>query len=149
MATKAPDHTMTEPNFASAEYAEQWCRGKRLRGETSVAATEMMLDLAKIQLGDHVLELAAGTGDLAVMTARRVGPSGHVLATDISANMLNLAAEAAREAGLPMWRHASWSGESRCCARFFRCGAVSVRCHAFFQPSQGAGRCLQRAKACQ
>jgi protein-L-isoaspartate O-methyltransferase len=100
MATKAPDHTMTEPNFASAEYAEQWCRGKRLRGETSVAATEMMLDLAKIQLGDHVLELAAGTGDLAVMTARRVGPSGHVLATDISANMLNLAAEAVREAGL-------------------------------------------------
>ena len=60
MATKAPDQTMKEPNFASAEYAEQWRRGKRLRGETSVAVTEMMLDLANIQLGDHVLELAAG-----------------------------------------------------------------------------------------
>lgn len=99
MATKAPDQTMKEPNFASAEYAEQWRRGKRLRGETSVAVTEMMLDLANIQLGDHVLELAAGMGDLAVMTARRVGLDGFLLATDISTSMLNLAAEAAREAG--------------------------------------------------
>ena len=99
MATKASDETMTGPNFASAEYAEQWQRGKRMRGEVFAALTEMMLDLANIQLGDRVLELAAGMGDLAVMTARRVGPNGHVLATDISANMLNLAAETVREAG--------------------------------------------------
>jgi ubiquinone/menaquinone biosynthesis C-methylase UbiE len=38
-------------------------------------------------------------GDLAVMSARRVGPNGYVLATDISANMLDLAVETAREAG--------------------------------------------------
>jgi ubiquinone/menaquinone biosynthesis C-methylase UbiE len=98
MATKAPDPT-TGPNFASPEYAEQWRRGKRLRGEASEMVTEMMLDLAHIQVGDRVLELAAGMGDLAVMTARRVGPDGHVLATDISAKMLNLAAETVREAG--------------------------------------------------
>jgi ubiquinone/menaquinone biosynthesis C-methylase UbiE len=60
----------------------------------------MMLDLANIQVGDRVLELAAGMGDLAVMTARRVGASGFVLATDISSNMLNLTAETVREAGL-------------------------------------------------
>jgi SAM-dependent methyltransferase len=100
MATKAPDTTMTGPNYASAEYAEQWRRGKRLRGEASEAVTEMMLDLAKIQVGDRVLELAAGMGDLAIMTARLVGPNGYVLATDISANMLDLAAETARDAGL-------------------------------------------------
>jgi ubiquinone/menaquinone biosynthesis C-methylase UbiE len=100
MATNASDGTMTEPNFASAEYAERWQRGKRVRGEVFAALTEIMLDLANIQLGDRVLELAAGMGDLAVMTARRVGPNGHVLATDISANMLNLAAETVREAGL-------------------------------------------------
>ena len=100
MATKAPDQTTTGPNFASAEYAEQWRRGKRLRGETSEAVTKMMLDLANLQVGDRVLELAAGMGELAVMTARRVGPNGFVLATDISTSMLNQAAEAAREAGL-------------------------------------------------
>jgi ubiquinone/menaquinone biosynthesis C-methylase UbiE len=100
MATKASDETMTGPNYASAEYAEQWRRGRRLRGEASGAATGVMLDLANIRAGDRVLEIAAGTGDLAVMTARRVGPSGQVLATDISANMLDLAAETARDAGL-------------------------------------------------
>jgi ubiquinone/menaquinone biosynthesis C-methylase UbiE len=99
MTTKAADATTTGPDYASAEYAEQWRRGKRLRGETSGAVTEMMLDLADIRLGDRVLEIAAGIGDLAVMTARRVGPNGYVLATDISANMLKLAAEAVREAG--------------------------------------------------
>src|ERR687892_356247 len=100
MTTKAPDPATTEPNFASAEYAEQWRRGKRLRGEASEAVTEMMLDFANIQPGDRVLELAAGMGDLAVMTARRVGPDGYVLATDISASMQNLAAETVREAGV-------------------------------------------------
>ena len=100
MAMKTSDPTMTGPNFASAEYAEQWRRGKRLRGEASEAVTEMMLELANIRGGDRVLELAAGMGDLAVMTARHVGPDGYVLATDISANMLKLAAEAVREAGL-------------------------------------------------
>jgi ubiquinone/menaquinone biosynthesis C-methylase UbiE len=100
MASKESDLTMTGPNFASAEYAEQWRRGKRLRGEASEAVTEMMLDLANIQVGDRVLELATGMGELAVMTARLVGDKGYVLATDISANMLNMAAEAAREADL-------------------------------------------------
>jgi ubiquinone/menaquinone biosynthesis C-methylase UbiE len=99
MATE-PTEPGTGPDFVSAGYAEQWRRGERLRGEVFAALTEMMLDLANIQLGDRALELAAGMGDLAVMTARRVGPNGHVLATDISANMLNLAAETLREAGL-------------------------------------------------
>jgi ubiquinone/menaquinone biosynthesis C-methylase UbiE len=59
-----------------------------------------MLDLAHIRVGDRVLDVAAGTGDLSMMVARRVGPNGHVLATDISVSMLTRAAETAREAGL-------------------------------------------------
>jgi hypothetical protein len=51
MATQAADPTTTGPNFTSAEYAEQWRRGKKLRGEASEAVTEMMLDLANIQVG--------------------------------------------------------------------------------------------------
>jgi ubiquinone/menaquinone biosynthesis C-methylase UbiE len=99
MASKAPDQTVAGPDYASAEVAEQWRRGRLLRGEASGAATEIMLDLANIQAGDRVLEIAAGTGDLAIMTARLVGASGSVLATDISASMLKLAAETVREAG--------------------------------------------------
>jgi SAM-dependent methyltransferase len=60
----------------------------------------MMLDLAGVQAGSRVLDVAAGTGESTLMTARRVGPKGHVLAADVSASMLNVAAEAARQAGL-------------------------------------------------
>jgi ubiquinone/menaquinone biosynthesis C-methylase UbiE len=90
----------TGPNFASAEYAQQWQRGREMRGEGSEAATEMMLEIAQIRESDRVLEIAAGTGDLAVIAARRVGPTGYVLATDISTSMVNLTAETAREAGV-------------------------------------------------
>src|SRR4029434_2492623 len=87
-------------SWLTAERAESWRRGKRLRGEVFGPATEMMLDLANMRVGDRVLEAAAGTGDLAIMIARRVGPNGYVLATDISTSMLNAAAEAVRNAGL-------------------------------------------------
>jgi ubiquinone/menaquinone biosynthesis C-methylase UbiE len=60
----------------------------------------MMLDLAGVQAGGRVLDVAAGTGESTLMAAARVGPKGHVLAADVSASMLNVAAEAARQAGL-------------------------------------------------
>lgn len=59
-----------------------------------------MLDMAGIGAGSQVLDVAAGAGEQTLVVARRVGPTGHVLATDISANLLALAAEDARQAGL-------------------------------------------------
>ncbi len=60
-----------------------------------------MLDLAGVAVGSRVLDLGAGTGDQTVVAARRIGPGGLVLATDISAPMLALTQEAARAADLP------------------------------------------------
>jgi SAM-dependent methyltransferase len=60
----------------------------------------MMLEVASVQPGSRVLDVAAGTGDQTLMAARRVGPTGNVLATDDSASMLKIAAEAARNEGL-------------------------------------------------
>jgi ubiquinone/menaquinone biosynthesis C-methylase UbiE len=97
MTTKSLDLSET---YISSERADVWHRAKARREETTGAATAMMLDLVNIRVGDRVLEVAAGTGDLSIMVARRVGPNGHVLATDISAAMLNRAAQAAREASL-------------------------------------------------
>jgi SAM-dependent methyltransferase len=59
-----------------------------------------MLDEAVIGTGQRVLDLAAGTGDQTLLAARRVGATGSVLASDISPNMLDVAAKAAKEAGL-------------------------------------------------
>jgi len=63
-------------------------------------ATELMLDLAGIGPGMKVLDVAAGAGGQTLKAARRVGVSGAVLATDISSNIIELAARDARAAGL-------------------------------------------------
>ena len=64
------------------------------------AATDVMLDLAGIRTGSRVLDVAAGAGGQTLAAARRVGPSGVVVATDISPAILEYAASEAREAGL-------------------------------------------------
>jgi ubiquinone/menaquinone biosynthesis C-methylase UbiE len=100
MTTRSPVVNEKGSIFASREGAEQWQRGKAHRAEVTGPANEMMLDLADLRIGDRVLDVAAGTGDQTLMAAQRVGATGYVLATDISASMLKIAAEAARNAGL-------------------------------------------------
>src|SRR5439155_1006222 len=46
------------------------------------------------------LDIAAGSGEQTLAAARRVGPGGSVLATDVSASMLDVARDVLREAGL-------------------------------------------------
>jgi SAM-dependent methyltransferase len=62
-------------------------------------ATVMMLDMAKVGRESRVLIVAAGAGDETLQVADRVGPGGYVLATDISSNILEFAADNARRAG--------------------------------------------------
>lgn len=63
-------------------------------------ATRALLDAVHIKPGARVLDIAAGAGDQTLDIARRVGPQGNVLATDISAAILALAQQNARAAGL-------------------------------------------------
>jgi SAM-dependent methyltransferase len=63
-------------------------------------ATELMLDAAGVTTGSRVLDVAAGAGGQTLAAARRVGPSGEVLATDISPAILEHAAFAAAAEGL-------------------------------------------------
>jgi SAM-dependent methyltransferase len=77
-----------------------WSSGAAMRARSLGPATELMLDLAQMQAGDRVLDVAAGTGETSILAARRVGPTGQVLATDISASMLEVAAQDAQKAGL-------------------------------------------------
>lgn len=82
------------------EAAEAWHRW----GSTIEAwlgnATARMLDAARVGDGNRVLDVAAGAGGQSLVAARRVGPSGHVLATDISPTILEYAAKTATDAGL-------------------------------------------------
>jgi SAM-dependent methyltransferase len=86
--------------WESVEAVEAWQQGAAHRAQTVGAATDRMLDAAELRPGMRVLDLAAGTGDQSLLAAQRVGPTGSVLATDISASMLSAAAKAAQAAGL-------------------------------------------------
>jgi len=62
-------------------------------------ATELMLDLAQVETGNRVLDIAAGDGDQSLAAARRVGSGGYVLAIDKADKLLAIAEHSVREAG--------------------------------------------------
>jgi len=99
-ATFDPDaykRTTTDQWQTAAEPWHRW--GPTLEAWLG-EATDVMLDMAGVAQATRVLDVAAGAGGQTLAAARRVGPDGHVLATDISGNILEFAERSAREAGL-------------------------------------------------
>jgi ubiquinone/menaquinone biosynthesis C-methylase UbiE len=82
------------------EAAEGWSRHSGLVRQWLSEATVAMLDAARIEPGQRVLDVAAGAGDQTIDIARRVGPTGSVLATDVSTRILELARANLLAAGL-------------------------------------------------
>jgi demethylmenaquinone methyltransferase / 2-methoxy-6-polyprenyl-1,4-benzoquinol methylase len=65
---------------------------------------ERAADLAAVGAGSSALDVATGTGDLALALAARVGPDGEVIGMDFSERMLELAREKAAAAGFDRLR---------------------------------------------
>ncbi len=63
-------------------------------------ATDTLVDMAAIEPGMSVLDIACGAGSQSIQVAKRVGPEGHVVASDISATMLDHVRENALRAGV-------------------------------------------------
>jgi demethylmenaquinone methyltransferase/2-methoxy-6-polyprenyl-1,4-benzoquinol methylase len=59
-------------------------------------------DRAEVAAGDAVLDVCCGTGDLAFELASRVSPDGHVIGSDFSEPMLDLAREKAVDRAAPV-----------------------------------------------
>jgi demethylmenaquinone methyltransferase/2-methoxy-6-polyprenyl-1,4-benzoquinol methylase len=57
---------------------------------------ERAVDLARVEPGGRALDVATGTGDLAIELVHRVGPTGEVIGTDFSEGMLERAREKAK-----------------------------------------------------
>ena len=62
--------------------------------------SERCLELADLQPGERVLDVATGTGVAAFMAAERVGTAGEVVATDISQKMVDAVREEAERRGV-------------------------------------------------
>jgi SAM-dependent methyltransferase len=57
--------------------------------------SQRLIELAEIKPGQRVLDVATGIGEPSITAAKVVGTGGHVLATDISGQMLAIAKERA------------------------------------------------------
>jgi ubiquinone/menaquinone biosynthesis C-methylase UbiE len=100
MANEENEHPPPSSAWASPELAEHWQRDVARRRQDFAAATQRMLEAAGLKPGDHVLDIAAGTGDQSILAGRIVGPVGAILATDIAAEMLTIAAHVIQQEGL-------------------------------------------------
>ncbi len=96
-----------DPQAFKVKAREQWDRSARGWNDHTPqirawlrTATDAMLEMAGVRPGARVLDVAAGAGDQTLDIARRVGPSGQVLATDLSPGILALAQANAERAGL-------------------------------------------------
>lgn len=80
--------------------AEAWNNWGPLLSRWLGPATETMFDMADVTRGSRVLDVAAGAGEQSLTAAKRVGPGGYVLATDLSPAILGYAEQSAKLAGL-------------------------------------------------
>ncbi|MGH6610858.1 MAG: class I SAM-dependent methyltransferase [Burkholderiaceae bacterium] len=90
--------TTTRAQWQAA--ADAWHNWGPFLGQWLGAATERMFDLARVESGARVLDVAAGAGEQSIAAARRIGPTGYVVATDIAPALLEHALADARAAGL-------------------------------------------------
>jgi ubiquinone/menaquinone biosynthesis C-methylase UbiE len=85
--------------FESARVAG-WVKWFHITDTSAQPVSDRMVALAEIKPGDRVLDIATGLGEPALTAAEAAGPGGHVLATDLSQDMLDFAARRAAELGL-------------------------------------------------
>lgn len=92
--------TYAEPNWGN-QYrlvaSENWKAKSAAMGRP---VTETLADYAQPRAGMKVLDLASGTGEPAITLATQVGPDGHVIALDLSQDLLEIAEGRARARGL-------------------------------------------------
>jgi SAM-dependent methyltransferase len=85
-------------NWDSA--AVGWNEWSQFNDRADAHISEGLVELAGVREGSRVLDVAAGYGEPALTAARKAGPGGSVVATDISAEMLAFGRERMATAGL-------------------------------------------------
>jgi SAM-dependent methyltransferase len=80
--------------------ATGWRKWSELIETRAGKISKRLVELAGIEPGDRVLDVAAGYGEPALTAAKRVGAGGRIVATDISAEMIAFARERAAAAGV-------------------------------------------------
>jgi SAM-dependent methyltransferase len=80
--------------------ATGWRKWSELIDTAASGISDRMVELAGVEAGSRVIDVAAGYGEPTLSAAKVAGPDGSVVATDISAEMLAYGRERADAAGL-------------------------------------------------
>ena len=80
--------------------APGWAKWEHVLALGFKDATETMLDMAKVCPGMNVLDVACGAGSTSMQAAERVGTTGRVVSSDISATMLEHVRQRASSLGV-------------------------------------------------
>src|SRR5438045_1344320 len=97
------DLTFDSIRFKSADresynlFAEEWDRNSN---KTSGPFVDRLLELTAVSPGHRSIEVCCGTGVVSRSAAVVVGTSGHVLGTDLTPGMIDVARARARASGL-------------------------------------------------
>jgi SAM-dependent methyltransferase len=83
-----------------ASVAGSWAEHAAYVDARGAEITEKMLELTMPEPGERVLELACGPGSVGLAAAERVAPGGHVVLSDVVAEMTSIAAARAAALGL-------------------------------------------------
>ncbi|HSD24989.1 MAG TPA: methyltransferase domain-containing protein [Solirubrobacterales bacterium] len=80
--------------------ASGWNEWSEFMDDHTGAVARRLVEMADVEEGDRVLDVAAGYGEPSLTAARKVGPEGGVIATDISAEMLSFGRQRAAANGV-------------------------------------------------
>jgi ubiquinone/menaquinone biosynthesis C-methylase UbiE len=80
--------------------ASGWQKWWKITETGAEKVSRRLIELANIKRGSTVLDIATGIGEPSITAANQVGNSGHVLAIDISSQMLSIAKQRAISSGL-------------------------------------------------
>src|SRR5690242_4514993 len=91
-----PRRFKSEQREAWSDVAPGWRKQWRVFEANAQRLSDRLVELARVGPGSRVLDVATGIGEPALTAARRVGPKGRVVATDLAPGMIAIVAERAR-----------------------------------------------------
>ncbi len=80
--------------------ATGWDKWSAVIDKGAGPVSDRLVDMAGVQPGSRVLDIACGYGEPSLPAARKAGPEGSVVATDIAKEMLDFAAKRSADAGV-------------------------------------------------
>lgn len=95
MSDQMPDNSKMKTQMKAAwdDTAAGWKRWWPSFERSAQRVNDRLVELAQVSAGARVLDIATGSGEPALTAARAAGPSGKVVAVDMSPNMLAIARE--------------------------------------------------------